>query len=119
MRKKPFSRGIAVVSLCVTALLLAAVPAFMPAKGKKITPSQEELAEKAFWNMEYRKADSIYTAELVKNPGSRSALPKASITESRKFSKEISEKPRILPAEVSASTARVPKDMHGLPLRWA
>jgi tetratricopeptide (TPR) repeat protein len=64
MWKKHSSRHIAVLFLCIPALLLAAVPAFIPAK----PPSRLDLAEQAFWKMEYTKADSIYTAELWKSP---------------------------------------------------
>ncbi|WP_076790428.1 lipopolysaccharide assembly protein LapB [Chlorobium sp. KB01] len=49
---------------------LSALFSFMPVSAKAVERSESpvELADKAFWNMNYPTADSIYTAELHRNP---------------------------------------------------
>jgi tetratricopeptide (TPR) repeat protein len=68
MLKKPPARLRAFFLCCPLFLLLAAFPAPHTLPNKKITTPQPDPAEQAFWKMDYRKADSLYSAELLANP---------------------------------------------------
>ena len=70
MQSKPSSRLVAVFSILVCVALLAAVTQPYTAKNKTIPPPRQDIGEMAFREMDYRKADSIYSAELLKNPSS-------------------------------------------------
>jgi tetratricopeptide (TPR) repeat protein len=86
-------RGVQII--LVFLLFPASFFLFFPAlhAGVEKNLSSLELAEKAFWNLNYRKADSIYTAELARSPGNaelywKKARTEVSIAESDDYDKK-------------------------------
>ncbi|NTV98023.1 MAG: hypothetical protein HGA70_02520, partial [Chlorobiaceae bacterium] len=69
MPKETFCRNSAVFSIWLPFFILAAIPVLNTTTNTKKTPPKPDPAEQAFWNMDYLKADSIYTAELASSPG--------------------------------------------------
>ncbi|NTW82815.1 MAG: hypothetical protein HGB36_05535 [Chlorobiaceae bacterium] len=87
----PRGAQIVLFSVLFTVSLFLFFPALHAETEKNL--SALELAEKAFWNLNYRKADSIYIAELARSPGNaelywKKARTEVSIAESDDYDKK-------------------------------